>query len=81
MTTILFFGEVSDRLGRERPLSLPAEGATVGEIRRRLAQAHEEADILLRPQVRAAVDHETVTDDALVRPGQEIVFFSVVSGG
>ena len=39
------------------------------------------ADILLRPGVRASIDREIVGDDAVVRPGAEVAFFSVFSGG
>lgn len=82
MTSILFFGRVGERLGPQRLLELPAEGLPVREIRRRLAEWDEvAADALLRPDVRASVDLVVVGEEALARPGQEIAFFSLFSGG
>ncbi|TPW02322.1 MAG: molybdopterin synthase sulfur carrier subunit [bacterium] len=82
MTPILYFGRVGERLGAEGRLDLPAEGLPVGEIRRLLSEQDEvAADALLRPDVRASVDLVVVGEDALARPGQEIAFFSLFSGG
>jgi molybdopterin synthase sulfur carrier subunit len=82
MTRILFFGRVGERLGPEARLDMPAEGLPVREIRRLLAQRDEiAADALLRPDVRASVDLVVVGEEALARPGQEIAFFSLFSGG
>lgn len=82
MTPILFFGRVGERLGQEGHLDLPANGLPVGEIRRLLAERDElAAEALLRPDVRASVDLALVGEDAVARPGQEIAFFSLFSGG
>lgn len=82
VTRILFFGRVGERLGPEARLDLPAEGLPVREIRRRLAARDDvSAATLLRPDVRASVDLVVVGEDALARPGQEIAFFSLFSGG
>ncbi|MBB5659442.1 MULTISPECIES: MoaD/ThiS family protein [Brevundimonas] len=82
MTPILFFGRVGERLGPEGSFDLPSEGLTVREIRNLLAERDEvAADALLRPDVRASVDMVVVSEDSLARPGQEIAFFSLFSGG
>ncbi len=82
MTRILFFGRVAEKLGAEGSLDLPAEGLTVEEIRTLLAGRDEvAADALLRPDVRASVDLVVVGENARARPGQEIAFFSLFSGG
>jgi molybdopterin converting factor small subunit len=73
---VLFFGRVADQLGRERQVELPGSGCTVAELRRLIA-----ADVLGKPGVRASIDKQVVGDDALVRPGAEVAFFSVFSGG
>ncbi len=73
---VLFFGRVADALGRERQIDLPASGCTIAELRRLL-----DADVLARPGVRASIDQQIVADDARVRPGAEVAFFSVFSGG
>ncbi len=81
MTTVFFFGRTADKLGRSREVEF-ADGATVGDLRRRLSDADPvAADALIRPDVRAAIDKVIVSDDAPVRADQEIAFFSVFSGG
>jgi molybdopterin synthase sulfur carrier subunit len=81
MTTVLFFGRTAERLGRSCQIELP-EGATVGELRRRLAATSADArEALMRPDVRASVDRTVAGDEAPVAPGQEVAFFSVFSGG
>lgn len=82
VTRILYFGRVGERLGPEGRLDLPADGLTVREIRRLLAEQDDiAADALLRPDVRASVDLVVVGEDARARPDQEIAFFSLFSGG
>ncbi|MDO9586684.1 MAG: MoaD/ThiS family protein [Brevundimonas sp.] len=82
MTRILFFGRVGERLGPEGSLDLPPGGLTIREIRRLLSERDEvAAEALLRPDVRASVDLVVVSEDARVRPDQEIAFFSIFSGG
>ena len=82
MTRILYFGRVAERLGAESSLDLPADGASMGEIRNLLAARDEvAADALLRVDVRACLDQVVVRDDVRARPGQEIAFFSIFSGG
>ena len=80
MTRILFFGRVADVLGRELSLDLPEAGCTIAELRGRLAAEHN-AGLLLKPGVRASIDKQVVAEDAWVRPGAEVAFFSVFSGG
>ena len=77
---VLFFGRVAEVMGRARTIDLPEAGCTVGELRRRLA-ATAGADILLQPGVRAAIDRQVAAEDAVVRPGAEVAFFSLFSGG
>jgi len=79
--SVSFYGEIADRLGRERAMVFAVDDITVGEIRAELARQDEAATILLNPQIRAAVDSVIVDDDAGVRSGQDVVFFSIVSGG
>ena len=51
------------------------------EIRAELAHQDEAAQMLLKPQIKVAVDSRVVGDDAKVKSGQDVVFFSIVSGG
>ncbi|MGV6875693.1 MoaD/ThiS family protein [Pseudochelatococcus sp. B33] len=81
--TVLFFGRVSDRFGRSIRLAIPASGTRVGALRARLEAMSGSAGEPppLGAGTRAAVDKVIATDDTPVRPGQEIAFFSAVSGG
>lgn len=79
---IVFLGELGARLGREHELDGPESGLTVAEIRRRLCETVEGAcETLGRSDIRAALDHTLVADAARVRPGQELAFLPVFSGG
>ena len=77
---ILLFGRVSDLLGREVEVLVPEDGCTVGELRR-LISDQTGSDALLQKGVRASLDKRVAGDDAVVRPGAEVAFFSVFSGG
>jgi molybdopterin converting factor small subunit len=79
--SVSFYGELADRLQRERTVAFAADDITVGEIRAELARQDKDAAILLNPRIRAAVDSRVVGDDSTVKPGQDVIFFSVVSGG
>ena len=79
--SISFYGEIADRLGRERAMVFAVDDITVGEIRTELARQDEMAEILLKPQIKVAVDSRVVGDEAQVKSGQDVVFFSIVSGG
>ena len=81
-TRLLFFGRITDQLGRERELDIPAEGCTVGELRRRLAESDPvAAELFAGGRILASVDQEMAGDEVSVRPGQEVAFFSPLSGG
>jgi molybdopterin synthase sulfur carrier subunit len=79
---VLFFGKVGDILGPRCHIALPPEGLSVAELRRRLEEVVEgAAEALCERGVRVAVDLELVGEDARVRPGQEVAFLSMFSGG
>jgi molybdopterin synthase sulfur carrier subunit len=78
---VLFFGRTAERLGRAREVAVPSEGCTLGELRARLVEADAAAAEALGAGVRASVDREIVGDEAVVRPGQEVAFFPLFSGG
>ncbi len=78
---VLFFGRVAETLGRELRIAIPAAGCTVAELRKRLAEADADAGEALGSGVRCSIDREIVGEDARVKPGQEIAFFPVFSGG
>jgi molybdopterin synthase sulfur carrier subunit len=79
---LLFFGRITDQLGKERALDIPESGCTVGELRRLLAESDPvAAELLAGGRILASVDQELAGDDAPIRPGQEVAFFSPLSGG
>ncbi len=82
MTPILFFGPVSDRFGAHRELDIPADGMTVGELRRRLAAEDPDGpDALHHSGVRISVDQALATETLRIQPGQEVAVLSPFSGG
>ena len=79
---VLLFGRLAEALGASHQFDIPAAGCTVGELRRRLAGEDPQAQaLLLRPDVRAALDQVIVRDSARVWPGAEVAFLPIFSGG
>lgn len=77
---VLFFGRPADVLGRSREIALP-DDATVGGVRRALAESDPAAGLLLEPGIRASVDRQITDDGTAVSNASEIAFFSAFSGG
>ena len=76
---VLYFAGARDAAGTARE-TLPATPATVGALRRALAEAHPAlAPILARSRV--AVDQDFAPDDAPLRDGAEVAIVPPVSGG
>ncbi|MBW0152269.1 MAG: MoaD/ThiS family protein [Phenylobacterium sp.] len=81
-TTILFFGAVSDRLGRSHRVHVPVGGVSLVGLKAIIAsQLPDAAAALAVTGIRAAVDQVLVIDDAHIYPGAEVAFFSAFSGG
>ena len=80
--TVLFFGKLADAMGRSAEVAIPAAGCTVAQLKTHLAATIAGAEAALAERgVRWAVAREIVGDHAWVRPGQEVAFFSMFSGG
>lgn len=81
-TTILFFGAISDQLGRSHRVYVPVGGVSPKDLAAIIdAQFPDAGAALARPGVRAAIDQVLVIDDAHVHPGADVAFFSAFSGG
>ena len=79
---IRFFGRLSERIGREIEVDLPAPVCSVAQLRRHLAERYPlAADDLGLRAVRACVDEAIVPDDHMIGPGQQVEFFPPLSGG
>jgi molybdopterin synthase sulfur carrier subunit len=80
-TRILFFGRLAEQIGRECEIDIPDQGCTIGELRTRLAQDPDWQILAPGSGMLASVDQQIAQDEAPVKPGQEIAFFSPLSGG
>jgi molybdopterin converting factor subunit 1 len=79
--TILLFATLKDRAGTDRlSVSLPAEQATLADVRNSLAGAHPALAESLRAAVGAINQEFAFAGDA-VHDGDEVAFFPPVSGG
>ena len=80
---IQFMGRPSDIFGAACELVLAPEGATLGDIRARLAEslADGAGAALLNPAIRGGIEDEVQPDSARVRPGQTVFSSPVCSGG
>ena len=75
MIDILFFGRVSDLIGKRRmDLALPAGGLSLFGLREQLFAGNHEG-------VRMSVNQKVVSLDQPLNDGDEVAFFSVFSGG
>jgi hypothetical protein len=76
ITTVIFQGDLADRFGNEREVTLPAEGCPVGVLRDALGLLADGGEAALRgADIAVAVDRIVVDDADWARPGQEIAFF------
>ena len=73
---VLFFGAIGELFGREREVE--AGATTVAELRRLLSDEHQ---VIASPAIRAAVGQQPAGEGTPVDPGDEVAFFSPVSGG
>ena len=72
---ILFFGAIGDLFGREREVE--TEATSVAELRRLLSEEHE---AIASPAIRSAFGQQAAEQGTPVRPGDEVAFFSPLSG-
>lgn len=78
---VLFFASIRERLEVDR-ITFPAErniDALIDALSR--SRGFAWADILRAPNVIVAVNHEVVTLDHALQPGDEVAFFPPVTGG
>ena len=79
MITVKYFAYLRERIGRDED-AVEAEGiATVGELRRVLADGGDAAEKI--SGALCAVNYEYADDDAPVADGDEVAFFPPVTGG
>jgi molybdopterin converting factor small subunit len=75
MIDILFFGRVSDLLGkRQMTIALPPDGLTLFDLRQMVIPQPD-------ARLRMSINQTVVTTDQALISGDEVAFFSVFSGG
>ena len=82
-TKVLFFAGLREALGTgTESLTLPADVATVGALRDRLAARGEPWSALATTKnLRSAVNQQMVGPEAPIKAGDEVAFFPPVTGG
>lgn len=79
---VLLFGKLSEILGREVEVDLPAEAISVADLRRLLARLHPAAEAaLMSPMLRACIDDDMAADETRLTARSEVAFFPPLSGG
>lgn len=82
MTSIQFFGQLSDVAGDARHIKLPSEITTMRALLDWLSQSSPELQEPLRqPGIFLAIDNSVVGLDANPQGARELVIGSVISGG
>lgn len=77
---VLFFAAAREKAGTARTTLTLADGATVADLWRRLADDHAALAPVLR-SCRAAVDEEFAAPTAKLRDGATVAVLPPVSGG
>lgn len=82
MITILFFGQLKERLNCDKlDWHLPYS-KSVADLKQQLIQQHQEwQEFLADSKVLCAVNHTIVDTNAVVNQGDEVAFFPPVTGG
>ncbi len=80
MTTILFFGKISDVMGSQITYDFSKSFLTVSQLRSELSSTYDRAE-LNDPTLRVSVNDELVAETDTVKPIDSIAFLSPFSGG
>ncbi len=80
--TVLFFGALSDVMGRQQVMALPSDGITADGLKRHLLEASEDLAALVEDApIKMAVNNTVVGGDHRLNDGDEIAFLPPFSGG
>jgi sulfur-carrier protein len=81
MTRVLLFGRLRDVAGW-REIDLDPASITLGDLKRRLADAWPELGVALASSgVQVAVDRALTRGEVVLSPGAEVAFMPPMSGG
>lgn len=78
---IRFYGRLGEMLGREIALDVPAEKATIAQLRELLADRFPDASTELLYRSRACVADVVVSDSQPFQRSDTVEFFPPLSGG
>lgn len=82
MTTILYFGRLSDLTGKtEEVLTIPPDVESAGQLRTWLDNRFETKGALLDPTIRIAINSEIILDTESLIGADEIALMPPVGGG
>ena len=83
MTDILFFASLKEELGCDQlSYTLPKDQINVAQLKQLLIEQEPGwQKALSNPLILAAINHDMVTDEALIKEGDEVAFFPPVTGG
>ncbi|MEY8215048.1 MAG: molybdopterin converting factor subunit 1 [Colwellia sp.] len=82
MIKVVFFATLREQLDCSE-LSISNENlATVGDLKTELANKNEQwQQVFTNSSLLAAVNHDMVNNEALIKSGDEVAFFPPVTGG
>jgi len=81
---VLYFARIKEAVNYStEEITLPNDISTITALKNYLAQRGENwANLFNGKQViRAAINHELVTDSTVIKSGDEVAFFPPVTGG
>lgn len=79
--TVLFFGRPSERLGASIQIER-SDQLSLSALKTMLLDTYPDAEaVLVRKDVRAAINGIVCSNDADIPAGAEVAFFSIFSGG
>jgi len=84
MIKVLYFARLKESLNySEEEIAIPAGVSTVAHLMSHLAQRGDAwASLFAGKQVvRAAINHELVSNSTVIKDGDEVAFFPPVTGG
>lgn len=82
MLKVVFFARLKEQIGTDQISIELTQQTTVKEIKQALIALHPHWQTALSAtNLLAAVNHDIVTEDAIVQQGDELAFFPPVTGG
>ena len=80
---VVFFASLREELGHDQLTLDMAPGTRVSALIAALADQYDAGwqTILTAENIRVAINHEMISEDAVISEGDEVAFFPPVTGG